>query len=371
MEKLSCERYIELFKGKGYELLSMPSNTKEKVECCDKDGYKYLTSYDGLRDSRTKELAKFKKNNPFKVCNMRLYISLCEPNSEILMSDTELIDTKGKPIVFKCPKCTKPFEKRWEHYTIQREKVCPECNHAKRAEKQKVPFEQIVSLFQDAGLVLLAKEEDYKNRESRLACKDKDGFKFIVKSDSIKLKVFNCIERYAMNNPFALENLNHYIRLNNLRCKAIKRIDGRTWEFMCDCGKSFTIYLTNFLKGGVRCPDCVKQDSKYSLKVKEWLEDNNILFTKEHRFDDCRNIKPLPFDFAIKQNGKWVLIEVDGQQHFYTTPWTNEEDLHNQKIRDRIKDDYCKKNGHTLVRIPYWKVESGSYIKLLTQTLLV
>lgn len=370
MEKLSNEQYLNFFKSKGYEVLSTPYNSKEKVVCVDKEGYKYSSSYDGIRDKRTKELSRFKKNNPFKPYNMRLYVSKVEPNSSILMKDKELFDTKGKLIVFKCPACGKSFEKRWEHYISQELKVCPQCGHKNGAKKQKISFELIKKLFEESELTLLSTQKDYKNRETRLSCMDKEEFKFAVKYDSIKSKSFDCIERYKINNPFALENLNHYIEMNQLNCKAIKRIDSRTWKFKCKCGQNFAINLSNFLIGYTRCPDCVKQDSKYSLAVKEWLEKHSIHYIKEYRFEDCRNIKPLPFDFAINKSDKWILIEVDGQQHFYTTPWTNEEDLHNQQLRDKIKNNYCKDHNHILIRIPYWKVNSGSYEEILTQTLL-
>ena len=34
-----------------------------------------------------------------------------------------------------------------------------------------------------------------------------------------------------------------------------------------------------------------------------------------------------------------------------------EQELLNVQRRDKIKDDYCKKNGIKLIRIPYWKSE--------------
>lgn len=371
MKKITDEQYIELFVSRGYIPLSIPRSSTDKIECVDKYGYRYLGSYGALRSPNTKNLARFKKPNPFKPQNMRLYVSLEEPNSMILTPDNELIDTKGKAIMFACPVCKQSFKARWEHYTHMKRKWCPSCNKSKAQESNKIPFEEIVNLYKNANLVLLSKESDYKNRCTRLHCMDEKGYKFAVKLDSVRSGIFNGIERYAVTNPFALENLRHYITLNKINAVALKRLNQRVWRFECSCGDMFDMGLTNFLKGCVRCPKCVNTDSQYSLAVREWLDENNIPYTKEYRFDDCRHKKPLPFDFMIEKKKKEVvLIEVDGQQHFYTTPWTSEEDLKLQQKRDRIKDRYCKNNNYTLIRIPFWKINSGTYKDILTQTLL-
>ncbi len=103
-------------------------------------------------------------------------------------------------------------------------------------------------------------------------------------------------------------------------------------------------------------------------KIIEWLEENNIPFIPEYRFDDCRDIRSLPFDFKCNWNNKIILIEVDGGQHYYITQWNNKDDLISQKHRDNIKTKYCIDNGYTLLRIPFWDFERDTYKTKLNKT---
>ena len=116
------------------------------------------------------------------------------------------------------------------------------------------------------------------------------------------------------------------------------------------------------------CPKCSKKESRLELKTREWLEENNIPFIPEYRFDDCRDIRSLPFDFKCNWHNKIILIEVDGGQHYYITQWTNKDDLISQKHRDNIKTKYCIDNGYTLLRIPFWDFERDTYKTKLHKT---
>jgi len=48
--------------------------------------------------------------------------------------------------------------------------------------------------------------------------------------------------------------------------------------------------------------------------VEDYFERHNIAFEKEKRFDDCRNVRVLPFDYYIPD--KNLCIEVDGEFHY-------------------------------------------------------
>lgn len=76
---------------------------------------------------------------------------------------------------------------------------------------------------------------------------------------------------------------------------------------------------------------------------------NKIVFIREKRFDDCRDVKPLPFDFYIPENN--LIIEFDGRQHFEKI---YNRDYETTKRHDTIKNQYCKDNNIGILRIPYW-----------------
>jgi very-short-patch-repair endonuclease len=79
-----------------------------------------------------------------------------------------------------------------------------------------------------------------------------------------------------------------------------------------------------------------------------------IFFDTQKKFTDCTSkrgkyCKKLPFDFYLPTFNS--CIEYDGRQHF--EPVYGQENLEAQKVRDRLKDEYCKENGIKLIRIPY------------------
>lgn len=60
------------------------------------------------------------------------------------------------------------------------------------------------------------------------------------------------------------------------------------------------------------CPIC--SESKGEKAIRTYLENNNIKFIQEHRFNNCKYKNLLPFDFYILS--KNLCIEFDGRQYF-------------------------------------------------------
>lgn len=85
-------------------------------------------------------------------------------------------------------------------------------------------------------------------------------------------------------------------------------------------------------------------------------------FTPYHNVikKDCIGDKSyLPFDFGIIVNGKELLIEYDGEQHFKPIRFFGGVEHFAQiKRHDDIKTEYCQKNG-----IPLLRLNSESNIK--------
>lgn len=118
-----------------------------------------------------------------------------------------------------------------------------------------------------------------------------------------------------------------------------------------ECGRNFKTKHSTFIRS-LNCPLCNKDVSvsRLHIIITLLLELNNIKHTKEFTFDDCRNILPLPFDFKIETgNGKFILLEVDGQQH-YQTSWGDEK-LVKVRNNDMIKNTYCENNNIQLHRL--------------------
>lgn len=132
-----------------------------------------------------------------------------------------------------------------------------------------------------------------------------------------------------------------------------KYIDSQTpIKIICPKHGAFWQRPANHLQGN-GCPYC--KETLGENKIRVFLMKNNITFEKEKTFDDCRNIRPLRFDFYLPLYN--LCIEFDGSCHFKKTNWNGEyteeqlkENLESYQHRDQIKNDYCKSHNITLLR---------------------
>ena len=110
---------------------------------------------------------------------------------------------------------------------------------------------------------------------------------------------------------------------------------------------------TNHLYGQ-GCPFC--KESKGERKICDFLIANNIKFTRQKKFSDCKNKRKLSFDFYLPDYN--ILIEYDGIQHFESFKFFGgEEKFIKRKINDEIKNNFCKNIKIELFRIPYYNFE--------------
>ena len=109
------------------------------------------------------------------------------------------------------------------------------------------------------------------------------------------------------------------------------------------------------------CPIC--KSSKGEKMIQLTLEKNNIKYIKEYIFDDCKFKSHLRFDFYLPKYN--ICIEYDGIQHFEIVDyWGGIETLNLNKKKDKLKNDYCKKNDIKLIRIKYnRKLESENILE--------
>lgn len=140
----------------------------------------------------------------------------------------------------------------------------------------------------------------------------------------------------------------------------------------CSNGREpYEVQLANF-DCGKRCPYC-SNNFKGENKIMDFLRNNNIEFIPQYIYEECKYIQPMPFDFYLPKYN--LCIEYDGEQHFkpisFGGSYTKEELEERFKIRklkDEIKNTYCKEHNIDLLRIPYYdinKIEEILSTKLL------
>lgn len=117
--------------------------------------------------------------------------------------------------------------------------------------------------------------------------------------------------------------------------------------------------LSHFKSSNIPCKLCTITSGE--LRIQNYLINHNVEYKTQHIFPDCKNIKPLKFDFYLPKIN--TVIEYDGQQHFTPINFGGSKEnvensfKENQK-RDKIKNEYCKINNINIIRIPYWDYEN-------------
>ena len=145
------------------------------------------------------------------------------------------------------------------------------------------------------------------------------------------------IEEMNEINP-NIKILGHYIDAKTkIECEC--KIDGYKWEAE-----------PRHLLGNHGCPKC--NDSIGEKITYNILNKLNIKNIRQYKFKDCKFYKCLPFDFYLPQYN--CCIEIDGKQHEDIVKWFGGLDgFIDRKIRDTVKDIYCKNNRIKLIRITY------------------
>jgi hypothetical protein len=147
------------------------------------------------------------------------------------------------------------------------------------------------------------------------------------------------------------------------------------WWKCSKCHKSFYCTVAQMTVTG--CQKCNCKKSKGQLRMENYLESISVRYKNEYKFNDCRDIRPLPFDICIKKKGHVVLlIEYDGEGHYRPIDWKgagNEYALKrfvDYRKKDKIKNYYCIKKYIPLLRIPYWEFNDIEKIIKLSLTYL-
>lgn len=118
-------------------------------------------------------------------------------------------------------------------------------------------------------------------------------------------------------------------------------------KYKCVCGNISEIMYRSFHEGH-RCGCLISMTESNTVK---FFDKYSIKFKRQKFFPDCKNIKPLPFDFYV--NDKYI-IETDGGQHFKPVEiFGGEEKFKQQVLHDNIKNEYCIRNKIPILRISF------------------
>lgn len=114
--------------------------------------------------------------------------------------------------------------------------------------------------------------------------------------------------------------------------------------FDCDkCNNEFKSKLCHITDGSW-CPNCrYKTEEKLTKKLEQIFPTIKI----QAKYDWCKNIKHLPFDFCLEEQK--IIIECDGEQHWkQVAKWKTPQHI---RQRDLYKMNCANENGYSMIRI--------------------
>lgn len=290
---------------------------------------------------------------------------------------------KNSPLLIKCKDCGEVYETTWELFQKSKTKTCQKCAEKMRQERNKDnPNGHYYSLNKIKSLC------ESTNESILLSTK-------YIPCENLKLKC-KCGETYEQNFYHIKEKLKHHIPIlcpkcmkkisdDSFRISSKEEIDlriknhygfqkfeicdyenytnmhGKNTYKHCECGHKFESSLSNLLNGERLCSNCERENSKGVWKIIKFLDKNNIKYSREKVFKDCKFERVLPFDFYLIDYD--ACIEYDGEQHERATEfYGGEEGLKLRKIRDGVKNKYCENNNIPLLRISFRENENINII---------
>lgn len=260
------------------------------------------------------------------------------------------IDTK---ITCKCKTCG--YQWNVTPYNILHNKGCPECAKLKRGKKRLTNTEFVLRMQDiNSDIILLS---EYTISRNKVSCKCKHcGNEWSATANSL-LMGGGCPEcAKLLRREHIKKSHKRFIQELNEVNKGIlilEEYQGANLDIKCKCLECNYEWQTkaNDLLRGHGCPECNK--SRGEIYISQYLQSHNIDFIPQYRFEDCKNIKPLPFDFYLPKHN--ICIEYDGRQHFEPIDiFGGEDEFIATQCRDNIKNQYCRQKHITLIRIPYF-----------------
>ncbi len=165
--------------------------------------------------------------------------------------------------------------------------------------------------------------------------------KQLCDSDSCKM----CYEKTfaGSGNNF----VKYWSKKNIILPQMVFKSSAKKYIFDCPFCNNEYISSLSLITQGHWCP-CTFNKTETKLYEYLKIKYNDVVIEKQKKFDFCKNITFLPFDFCIEQYK--VIIELDGGQHFKDVKYFRSTPEETQK-NDKYKMTQAKNNGYSIIRI--------------------
>lgn len=236
---------------------------------------------------------------------------------------------------------------------------CRYCGIDRRAEKKTIDYDEselieickkldfeYLDYFRESGKVrvrfICNKHKEFGEQDMEInSFKASSGCRYCARKE---LPIWY-IEKELMEKNPNMEILDPFTKLTDkVRCRC------KVHNILCNKQVNIIIKGEGCYKCGVIKSRYSKGEDELSKILIKW----NYKFEREHCIDGCVDKLKLPFDFYLPDFN--ACIEFDGIQHYKAI--YNEDTFQTTKRHDNIKNRFCKENGITLIRIPYFYGEN-------------
>jgi hypothetical protein len=267
----------------------------------------------------------------------------------------------------KCLSCGKIFGTIFNNYKLPNcTHLCKKCASLLNSSKRVPEQDEMMKRFFDRGFIVIDRNQ-IRGMTNKVDLVDEDGYKYCLSMATIKgtaRRVDSNNSRFGNNNPFTLYNMNLWAEKEGKEVDILSISKNKTnrlqVEIFCRrCGNKRTLNWSSINSNGNGCSYC--SITKGERRIKYFLEQNNIDFTFQKKYDDCKDKYVLRFDFHLWDYN--TIIEYDGEGHFEPRDFKGKgeewaiDQFHQTQKRDAIKTKYCEDNGIPILRIPYWQKE--------------
>lgn len=336
------KEYVESF---GYKLVSTEYiKSGDRLEMICNQGHACSISWDNFKyGRRCRMCADLNKANKFKFKYEEVESYIKSLGCELLTKDYK---RNSQKLDIKCS-CGNIYKITYQRFrSDNRYTKCIKCREFK---PKKHSYEFIKSYIEENKYTLMS--ESYNNTNDKLTVKCDKGHIYKVTFANFQhgKRCPYCNGRMTIEDVRVMFDKEGYILLDDSYINSAQRLN-----IICDKGHKTTITVRDF-KDDCRCNIC--RSSKGERVVERYLNERNIRYKyNEPYFNDLIGLGGLPIrpDFILPEHKIW--IEYDGEFHYRKMYDT---DGHEKiRIHDKRKNEYAKKHGWKLIRIPYWEFEN-------------
>lgn len=373
--KYTYDDVREYIESKGCKLLSdkyVNNKTILKIQCgC---GEIFNRSFQDFKN-KNRYTCQFCSGNKLRYKDVKKYIE--SKDCELLSTDYRNASTK---LHIRC-KCGNDYYTAFGTFKKDKQWQCQKCGDKLRVERMKNRDIDVAGFYtlnkvktiigNNSNTKVLSNEYINCFEKLNLLCECgevfKQNFSHIKNkiNNNLQIKCPKCMKRDADESfRFTIDDLNkklievygdnEFVVLNN--DGYVNFYDYVTVKHI-PCGYVFKTKFKNITNQKRLCKNCQSKYSKGVIKIMKYLDCKHIKYIKEKIFNECKDKKPLPFDFYLQDYN--LLIEFDGEQHYKSFNYFGgEEGFKKLQYHDKIKNKYCKDNNIPLLRIRYDEVNN-------------